>query len=149
MQHLSFKHNKRAARAPRVIQTYKATHTCTTCPPSIHVARTCTCSPSKQVTRAFTKCHTSTPSESHVQHVTASLRSVSHVSRSSPNDPHVQPLTVRSPSDMHVQHVTTSAPWHCTCTTCPTSTRNPHDHHLLYKHTKQPARTSRVLQSYK
>ena len=106
---------KGAAHAPHVIQSYKATHTCTTCPPSIQVNHTCTmchtskpsdphvhkfkCPLSIQVTRASTTCHTSIPTEPHVLHVT----------RSSSSDPHVQPLTVRSPSDTHVQHVTTSA----------------------------------------
>ena len=37
VSHVSRKHNKRPARAPRVIQVYHATRTCTTCPPSIIV----------------------------------------------------------------------------------------------------------------
>ena len=75
MSHVSRKHNKRLASAPRVIQVYHATHTCTMCPPSIIVTRTCT------------TCYTSIPSEQHVHHLTTNSGSVSHETRSSPSNP--------------------------------------------------------------
>ena len=101
VHHVSHKHEKWPAHAPRVLKAYQATHTCITCPAIVQVTRTCT------------TCHTSIPSETHVHHVTTSSLSVSHTTITSPSDQHVQAFTVISPSDPHVQRVTTSALCDC------------------------------------